>query len=30
LPGWSSFAGMLLIMATSLYLVLTERRNRKA
>lgn len=28
-PGIASFAGMLLIMAASLYLVLTERRNRK-
>ena len=28
-PGWSSLAGMALIMAASLYLVLTERRARK-
>ena len=28
-PGLSSFIGMLLIMAASLYLVLTERRSRK-
>jgi len=28
-PGLASFAGMALIMAASLYLVLTERRPRK-
>lgn len=28
-PGLASFAGMALIMAASLYLVLTERRSRK-
>ena len=29
-PGWSSLAGMALIMAASLYLVLTERRAHKS
>ena len=30
IPGLTSFAGMALILAASLYLVLTERRSRKA
>jgi drug/metabolite transporter (DMT)-like permease len=30
IPGLTSFAGMLLILTASLYLVLTERRKRKA